>query len=276
MNIIENNVGHIDRYPDVLELILNYLDPFGDHKSLILVNKYYCSVVQDYKLLSQQSNSYYRSKQGIGTKVSILSNLFDVSDFIEIDCDEIMMNFMILCKSGEFESAKYIFYEYIHNSIVEFDREKLIHCMQKAFKSVCLNNNVAIAQWIYSLDLMDITNNVSIIATMMYKNCERGNLEIIKWLYSLEYFKHYFPLGNNFWFQTCCRCGQLEVAEWFLSFPNNIDIYRDNNRAFVWARQYGGSKIEKFLYKIDKERRLTMESYYQSDVEMTDCIINSQ
>lgn len=228
--------------PEIDQMIIDYLDIPTDGVNLMLVNKYYKSIIKNNQLYRELKKHFFKRKTVYRSfKRAILP-----------------FNFFAACISGYPKMAKYIYYGFLRNFDIKSSEPKIAIDLLRAFEFACNGNHLDIAKWIYSLNLIDLEKNLHTLDTIFSKKCENGNLKIVKWIYSLGKFTEHIKKGNKYRFKTCCQNGQLEMAKYLLSMDDGIDIYDDNGIAFIWACKYGGLEMAKFLYRLDKNKKFNI------------------
>jgi hypothetical protein len=76
--------------------------------------------------------------------------------------------------------------------------------------------------------------------------CKSGNLEVAQWLYSLGCVN--IHACNNIAFKYACSCGHLEMTQWLYSLGVSIHTYV--NRAFREACVDGHLEMSQWLYSL--------------------------
>lgn len=146
--------------------------------------------------------------------------------------------FKDVCKNGHLDVAKFLHQMNLDTQITSLKSEPLItrECMQKSFKSSCLNNKLEVAQWIYSLHLghgnkININRNDDEI---FRQSCSLGYLQVAQWLYyqttainHLACYKYAFRLS--------CTNQHVKVAEWLCSLsPKKYHLVVVDGKIMSW------------------------------------------
>ena len=77
--------------------------------------------------------------------------------------------------------------------------------------------------------------------------CVNGNLQVCQWLYSLGNVDIHEL--DDYAFLLACENGHLQLCQWLYSL-GNIDIHRDRDQAFRWACQNGNLQVCQWLYSL--------------------------
>lgn len=240
--------------PEIDEMIVNYLDIPKDGRRLMLVNKYYQLMIQE--------NPLYIELHNLRKKKCTLSFSWEKKNL------SLSRKFFKACVLGFSKAAKYILDKWIEeNSIwvgrwcVCIKKFSLQNDMMQALLFACENNRPNVAKWIYSLDFVNKDTCKSHLEKYFDKGCKKGTFEIIKWIYSLNVF----DLGwtNEYLFQICCEHGHLQMAKWFLSIDNTIDIHANDNKAFRDACKNCHLEVAQFLFQLDTKDKFDI--HYEND-----------
>ncbi len=76
------------------------------------------------------------------------------------------------------------------------------------FRSICENDILESAKWLYSLDN---DKNIFDIDEAFMGSCEFGCIDVTPWLYSIG---ANIRTGDDFAFTWCCHRGDIETAKW--------------------------------------------------------------
>lgn len=247
-------------YPELEQMIFDYLDPLTDYKLMLLVNKYYCDLFGknrlyiELKTISVEKNNiycYYREccycvkksvnkihchfinacKNGYILTIKFLLENFKIN--IHIDDD---YAFRLACENGHTETVKYLF---------SLDNKINIHAVNNdAFVKACMNNHLDIAKYLVSLMNKEVqmessnqTKSLNIsdydMRNLLYIACQTGNLPLAEFIFSLD----------NGIVSKCAEAnllkysiynGHINIARWLVSLPEE----KINHKLFYETFKY--------------------------------------
>ncbi len=154
--------------------------------------------------------------------------------------------FKSVCRNGHLEIAKLLYSD-------DFS----ISNIREGFHDACKNGHLNIAQWLYHIKKGIIFNK------SITNICECYNIEIVKWLWSVDQI-----LDNQIdiyeTFISACRYEKLHIAKCIHSF-NKIDIYQNNNQAFISACRNGCLEIVIWMYYLSISEGCTIDIHMDDD-----------
>lgn len=179
--------------PEIEEIIFSYLDPITDFKQLVLVNKYYHSII---------SNQYNELKNYF--KNEKYNHFFGFRIISKID-----KMFIKACRYGSLNVVKYIYSKYKNIIDIHMDDEY-------AFQNGCINGNLEIVKYLLSLDdKIDIHANNDLAFKW---SCLNGHLEISKFIFSLDNKINHEVINNVL--RSAVHRGDSHIIEWVRSLHN--------------------------------------------------------
>lgn len=125
--------------------------------------------------------------------------------------------------------------------LIWLNSDKTLKKKHVLFREACNNGYLKIAKWVYSLEHIDIYDDVN-----LFLMCEKGHINILQWIYILV--KKYVLDNSKFLFRSACEYDRIELADWIYSlcdFQHNCDIF--NNSCIN-----GRLKTSKYLYGLNE------------------------
>jgi hypothetical protein len=144
------------------------------------------------------------------------------------------------CENGKLDMIKWIYEYYVAKKITKMFNLKQI------FSVSCRYNQLACAQWIYSLD--NTVFGSAIVRYQAWYNelyicCENGFIDLAKWLYSINNIRDIKDIFN--------RCFRKNIIEWLLTLDDSINIHDDGNCVFKNIGCRGDLETAKWFYSLD-------------------------
>lgn len=116
------------------------------------------------------------------------------------------------------------------------------------FQCVCKRGHIEVAKWLYTLNpAINILNDDH--CAFVYACSNYNALNLLKWLYSLPTFKITINQYQKAFFHACTS-GGIEIAQWLYNIEPNINIYHNDNYAFIWST-YFQLDVSQWLYTLD-------------------------
>jgi len=153
---------------------------------------------------------------------------------IDLSNDKYLMIFAIhTTRSNKNIEVKFNILKWLYEEILDdFDTEISVGNMSSyetmndqqiindLFDEVCAYNMLEIAQWIYSLGLVNFEKLFEDNCWCFTMLCYKANLETIKWFYSVGNINIYDNYHRSAFVYTCCHCRRLDnydIIEWLIS-----------------------------------------------------------
>lgn len=272
--------------PELDEIIARNLESIGDMIRLMLVNKYFYKIMQNFKLCTelQVLHSYIKNISFSRHILSFPNKIFDVS-----------------CRYGFKRIVKYIFSRHIkqphhrYNTIISgLDTScangnlDIIKCLysyaddieifhyESHFIQACSLGHLDVAKYIFSLKPTINIHARSDKAFMLA--CENGHIEIVKWFYQLEPdAKINIHVGSDHLLHKACRRNHLKVVKFLyqlsLSQPDRF-YHGVIKTSFNISCKHGHLEISQFLYSTGEVNTQTNSGDYLDKIFHTSCLYN--
>lgn len=195
--------GSTHPYPELEQIILDYLDPAIDYKQLVIVNKYYHDLITKIPIYRELKSFYSRHR-------FLLEPIYDKYTRV----------FVLACTNKYLEVAKYLFSKFPSINIHTNN--------EYAFRLACACGYLDIVKYLCSLD-----GKINIFAERMYAfkmACEKDYLDVIKYLTGLNQYRLIENHEHEELLRISCNHGHIQIAEWLLQQTilnenGKIDIY---------------------------------------------------
>ncbi|AYV81645.1 MAG: hypothetical protein Harvfovirus48_7 [Harvfovirus sp.] len=199
------------------------------------MNRHECFAELCYKGLYEEARKFYE----------------EIGDSIEVEYENI---FIFAAMHGHFKLIKWIYSLETALCNVHFDKKR-------ALMKACENDDLQIAEWIYSLGEIDLTE----FKTLAFERCcVLGLLDVTKWIYSLH---QDISLSRGFGF--ACMFGKINVAQWLYSLDPNIV---DNYALYISCKQ-GFWAVAKWLIQLPNR---SFDIHYKNEYAFRHACSNGQ
>lgn len=210
-----NSNGEIHSYPELEQMIIDYLDPLVDYKPLILTNKYYHDLI---------------------TKTQTYSNLkpFCIKQnlLVEEISNKKIKSFILACRYGYLSSVERLLKKY---------RINIRSHNNYAFRIACEYGHLHVVKYLYALD-----NNICVSDMGEYAYeaaCHNGHLDVVKYLISLNKGIK-IDWNYGYAFKAACRNGHLDVAKYLISISKKPNIFRKYIPFILTYREVNSEVVE--------------------------------
>lgn len=184
---------------------------------------------------------------------TILSWLFSLKIFNEINYIHVNIAFQDVCRLGNIEMVKF-FLNLQGNRRIDKD---VIN--GDALCWACDYGHVEVVEVLLSLEQDRYINDHDVIERAFILACENGFVKIVELLLALDGDrKIHVNAYSEMFFHMACENGRTEVVKLLLNLKGNrkINVSANNNYAFIVVCELGHVDIIKLLLALDGDRRI--------------------
>lgn len=273
---VENSNNSIHPYPEIEQMIIGYLDPMSDYKSMIFLNKFYHKTITEIPIYTEIKTICKKNYRNRFSKRLVFLNR--KSSYFILACEKGYLSLVkyLYSKHKEKLFVSFIFQHGLlkscrngHLEIVKYllSIDKNLHALHmKEFRRTALRGHLHVIQFLYSFHKINPSVNSETNKFVFNSASNKGHLHIIKWLYTEGYVIDMSRL--QFYFEHACLIGNLEMAQWFYYLNENVkpDIYckgytggmKISDHLFIKASRQGHTELFKWLVSLSDRYELVM------------------
>ena len=186
-----------------------------------------------------------------GFELACINNQFPIINWIysiiDFSHEERFKIFEIICIRGSLEVAIHLFY-------LEPFPEKILNRFCKIFDKLCQDNNLIMAQWIYSLNYVNLDEK----ELLFQISCSKGNYKIVKWIYE-EFGGISEDTIKESFYNVCGILCNLELSKYLFSLTK-INIHRGNDEMLFFNCVKGNFEMVQWILSVGRFKLFILES----------------